>query len=210
MPTEQIFNRKLLVEGNDDKHVLMALCQLHSVPENFNIIDCVGINNLLKQLPRRLKESDIETIGVIIDADIDIKARWQSLSTILTNAGFRPPVSISPGGVLIVHPESTIKIGVWIMPNNNLNGMLEDFLSFLVPHNDSLLPIANNTLIEIERQSLNKYSLAHKSKALIHTWLAWQEESGKPLGQSITMRYLNTDHETCQRLIDWIKATFSD
>jgi len=33
----------------------------------------------------------------------------------------------------------------------------------------------------------------HKSKAVIHTYLAWQNEPGMPLGQAITARALNPE-----------------
>jgi hypothetical protein len=88
--------------------------------------------------------------------------------------------------------------------------MLEDFISFLVPPDDELLPIADATLAAIESQHLNKYSLIHKSKAKIQTWLAWQDNPGAPMGLSITKKYLTTDEETCQRLIEWLRALFCE
>jgi len=210
MATEELYNKKLLVEGNDDKHVFLALCQQYNVFENFDVVDCKGANFLLRQFPERLRQSDIETIGVVIDADTDLNAKWQGISATLTLSGFIVPAYIPANGLTLAHPLSGIKIGVWIMPNNNVNGMLEDFMRFLIPENDALLPIANDALAGIENRNFNKYSLAHRSKALIHTWLAWQEEAGKPLGQSITMRYFNTDNETCLKLINWLNDTFSD
>lgn len=93
------------------------------------------------------------------------------------------------------------------MPNNKLDGMLEDFIKFLVPENDKLLPIAKNTLANIEQQKLNNYAKIHHSKALIHTWLSWQEYP-VPMGLGITKRYLTTDEETCQLLVNWLKKLF--
>lgn len=45
-------------------------------------------------------------------------------------------------------------------------------------------------------------------KAEIHTWLAWQKEPGKPLGQAITARYLNPNAPDAQQLIAWIRRVF--
>jgi len=208
MPEQEHFNKKLLVEGNEDKHVILALRERENIPKNFEIIDCKGIERLFRDIPRRIEESDIEVVGVIIDADDNLTGRWQRISQILLRAGFNVPENIPETGLLLTHHDTGIKVGIWIMPDNNINGMLEDFMRFLIPAGDDLLPIANDTLSEIERQNFNRYSLVHKSKALIHTWLAWQEEAGKPLGQSITMRYLNTDNETCARLLAWIRTTF--
>lgn len=131
------------------------------------------------------------------------------MKKLLSGQGFEIPDELPSEG-LILSNKNGIKVGAWLMPNNNLNGMLEDFISFLVPQDDKLLPIVNTTLDEIETRKLNKYSLIHKSKAKIHTWLAWQEDPGTPMGQSITKKYLTTDEENCLRLIEWLQTLFGE
>jgi hypothetical protein len=105
--------------------------------------------------------------------------------------------------------EAGQKVGVWMMPDNNLNGMLEDFIAFLVPADDKLMPVVTATLQSIEDNEINKYMPIHRSKAAIHTWLSWQEDPGTPMGLSITKKYLNTDTDTCQSLINWLNALFA-
>jgi len=83
--------------------------------------------------------------------------------------------------------------------------MLEDFLEFLIPVGDKLLPIAESTLNEIETKSLNRYKETYKSKALLHTWLAWQEDPGTPFGQAITKRYLIKEGTEVKDFISWLK-----
>lgn len=114
-----------------------------------------------------------------------------------------------PSTGLVLKNQSNIKVGVWIMPNNSLNGMLEDFISFLVPKDDKLLPIVNSTLDDIEGKKLNKYASIHKSKAVVHSWLSLQEDPGTPMGLGITKRYLTTDEATCSLLIKWIDELFN-
>lgn len=195
----------LLVEGIDDQHVSWALFEKHAIPETFTVIDSKGINNLLIQLPVRFKESEINTIGVIIDADTNSAGRWQQLRDILAAEGVVLPASPAENGTIV---EGKKKIGVWIMPNNRINGMLEDFIASLVPANDPLLPIAEAALNNIEQQQLSKYIPAHRSKALIHTWLSWQEDPGTPMGSAITKRYLNTDAAISQTFLLWISTLF--
>jgi hypothetical protein len=207
MRIKEIFNKKLLVEGNDDQHVIWALSEKFTITENFDVIDCEGISKLYKQLPVRFKQAQVDTIGLIIDADSEIKDRWKSISALLSLQGFTIPKEIPIEG-LILNDNSGFKIGVWIMPNNNENGMLEDFISFLVPKEDKILPIVNNTLINIENQGLNQYSLIHKSKATIHSWLSLQSDPGTPMGLGITKRYLTTDEETCLKLVNWLKKLY--
>lgn len=200
------FNKQLLVEGNDDKHVIMSLCQKFTVTENFEIIDCKGIDKLFEQIPVRLKQSGFETLGIIIDADTEIKNRWNTIQSIFLNIGITLPDEIPNDGLIL--KTNNVIIGVWIMPNNNLNGMLEDFISFLIPKEDKLMPIASQTLEAIESENLNKYIPPHRSKALIHSWLSWQEDPGTPMGLAITKKFLSTQEEICKRLIGWLSSTF--
>ena len=206
MKKKEIYTQKLLVEGNDDQHVIWALCEKFNIPEVFDVIDCGGIDNLYESISLRFKQTDIETVGIIIDADIDLNKRWAYIRNLISNQGFKMPIDLPNDGLVLLN--GNIKVGVWIMPSNDTNGMLEDFVSFLVPPNDELLPIVDTTLNEIERQKLNKYALIHKSKARIHSWLSWQEDPGTPMGFSITKRYLTTDNENCKQLINWLKILF--
>ena len=80
MKMKEKYCKKLLVEGNDDRHVILALCEQFKIPETFDIIDCEGINNLYETIPVRLKQANIETVGVIIDADVDLNGRWVSIN----------------------------------------------------------------------------------------------------------------------------------
>lgn len=198
--------RILLVEGKDDEHVIKALCQKHEIPETFEIISCEGIENLFESLPVRLKTSGIEAIGVIMDADEDINRLWNRMKSLFSNLGFTIPNRFPDTG-LILHNNGQ-KVGVWIMPDNKANGMLEDFISFLIPEHDQLLSIVDSTLNDIEAKQLNKYATIHKSKARIHSWLAWQKDPGTPLGLSITKNFLTTDKDICRTFVEWLIKLF--
>lgn len=207
----------LLVEGNDDFHVVHSICKIFGVdvrnlenPKggNFSVIDCKGIDELFEQIPIRFKSSQtISKIAVIIDADSNLKSRWQTLENIFNEIGFDTPKEFPNNGLILSKEGKTI--GVWIMPNNDLNGMLEDFIAFLVPKDDVVLPIVEKTLNDLENEGINKYSIIHKSKAKIHTWLSLQEEPGTPLGQGITKRYLTTDDDNCKLFVNWLNNLFS-
>lgn len=200
--------KELLVEGNDDLHVILALCEKYRITENFKIVDSKGFDKLIPQIPIRFKSSGIETIGIIVDADADLKKRWDSVCEALKKSGFNNlPKELTENGLIINNDKQ--KAGVWIMPNNKLNGMLEDFISFLIPSDDKLYPIVQTTLQDIETKELNIYKECHKAKARIHTWLAWQEDPGTPMGLSITKRYLTTDEDTCMKFVEWLKELFS-
>ncbi len=96
------------------------------------------------------------------------------------------------------------------MPDNRLNGMLEDFVKMLVPIDDLMLEKAISIVneIKIEIAETSRFKDVHLAKAEIHTWLAWQEDPGSPMGQAITKKYLNTDNEVCERFLAWLKSVF--
>lgn len=167
--------QELLVEGNDDLHVVAALCNKHNIKENFRIVDCKGIENLLIGLPVRLKSS-VKTIGAVIDADADLNARWNSVCSILSASGRYGDIPDEcPAEGLILEPvsEGDPKFGLWIMPDNRTSGMLEHFTTMLIPADDDLLPVVDETLSRLESNGMNRYSTVHHEKARIHTWLAW-------------------------------------
>ena len=206
MKTNEKFGKKLLVEGKDDQHVIWALCEKFKIPEAFDVIDCDGIDNLYDEIPLRFKQSGVQTIGIVIDADINLQNRWISVRGLLEKQGFEVPRELPEEGLVLSN--NVYKVGVWVMPNNKTNGMLEDFVSFLVPQEDKLLPVVDVTLVDIENKNFNKYIPAHKSKARIHTWLSWQEDPGTPMGLSITKKYLTEDNN-CKQFINWLQILFA-
>jgi len=203
---EEKFNKKLLVEGQNDMHVVSALCEKYQIIENFDIIDCEGVGNVIRQIGTRLKGYNINTVGIIVDADTDLQTRWNSLYSTLTGIGFIVPKKFPEEGLIVEN--ETQKVGIWIMPDNNSDGMLENFISFLIPKNDKLSLVVDDVLAKIETQGLNKYLRKDKPKAKIHTWLAWQEEPGTPMGLSITKKYLSTEETICQQFIKWVTELF--
>lgn len=207
MEVKEKYDKKLLVEGNDDKHVIWSLCQQFSVLNNFDVIDCKGVDNLFQQIPVRLKQSGIRTLGIVLDADLDIRIRWQKLQRILKPKGYDLHPSETNDG-LIIEKEEGVKLGIWIMPDNKIPGMLEDFIHLLVPEGDILWSKANQVVEQIENKQLNNYPVNQHSKALIHTWLSWQESPGTPLGLAITKKYLNTESELCKKFLAWLQKLF--
>ena len=196
-----------MVEGNDDLHVVLALLRKFNIPQTFQIVDCKGIDSLLKSLPVRLKASGVEKIALIVDADQNISGRWIELGAVLKPlvADF-PDIPAQAGTFLKTNTNQEIMI--WIMPNNEISGMLEDFINFLIPENDSLKPYVDQSLTEIETAGLNNYPLNQHSKALIHTWLAWQDSPGMPIGVAITHSYLDTNSDLGYEFVEWLRELF--
>lgn len=202
----------LLVEGKDDQHVIWALLEHYRVPDTFIVNDCDGIENLLREVSLRLTTPTMyKCIGVVMDADVNIKGRYDSFRSILEATGVYDfsQTSLSETGTLIKPSDENYPVlGLWLMPNNRSNGMLEDFVMTLADENDALMSESDAVLSSLEGRSINRYAQVHRSKAKIHTYLAWQEEPGKPMGQAITAKVLHAESESAKIFVEWIRELF--
>jgi hypothetical protein len=200
----------LLVEGKDDVHVFRALFGQRRLPHLTEIKEHEGYGPLLEAIPVRLIESEVQAVGIVLDADTDLAGRWEAVRCRLVAAGYAtaPTVPDSQGLVMQPPADSLLpRVGAWLMPNNQLPGILEDFLRFLVPAGDPLFAYASQTVNGIPAR-LRLFNSVDTPKALIHTWLAWQAEPGRPLGTSITAGFLNHATPEVDALVAWLRRLF--
>jgi len=201
----------LLVEGTDDENVLKHICGNRGIPHLDDVKSHGGVERLLDSVPVRLKASeDGDIVGVVIDADTDVAARWESLRDRLIRVGYtNVPNNPAPDGTILDPPAGTLlpRVGIWIMPDNQTKGILEDFLRFLLPARSRLFDHVTTSVATIPA-SEQRFTQLAEPKALIHTWLAWQEEPGKPLGTAITARYLDPGVAQVDVLVSWLNRLF--
>lgn len=200
----------LMVEGPDDEHVVKHICGTRQLGEIDHIATYGGVDRLIESIGVRLKESDVSAVGVLVDADTDLDARWQAVTARLAQAGYADlPQQPPPDGLVVRPPASTVlpRVGVWVMPNNRLPGILEDFLRFLVPQKDQLFECVKSALDGLDGR-LVRFPIEKKPKALIHSWLAYQAEPGKPLGQAISARYLDSNVAEASDFCGWLRRMF--
>ena len=200
-----------MVEGTDDEHVLKHICGNRDIPHLDEVESQDGVENLIESLGVRLTLSEEgDVIGVVIDADTEISDRWQSIRGRITGVGYQNvPDQPDPDGTILDPPARTLlpRLGVWIMPNNRTSGILEDFLRFLVPKSNILFDHAKASVAAIPEGERRFKQLA-EPKAVIHTWLAWQEEPGLPFGTAITARFLDPSVAEVDVLAAWLKRLF--
>ncbi len=157
----------------------------------------------------RPKQADISHLGIMLDADTDLRGRWQQLQNRLAKSGYQLPDSPNSLGTIVAAKEMP-QIGIWLMPDNQDLGMIEDFIRLLVPAGDERLTLAEETIATLEARGLQTYIANYRSKALIHTWLAWQADPGTPLGLAITKKYFSTNTALCQQFAAWLNRIFND
>ena len=131
--------RKLLVEGRDDKRVIPYLIEGNGIvwgetPHDsvVHIEDYDGVDDLLAkgQIETQSKSSGLEAIGILLDADDDIACRWKRVRERCRAVCPDFPENFVKEGVIHMSPAG-LKIGVWMMPDNQARGMLETFLMYL-------------------------------------------------------------------------------
>ena len=202
----------LLVEGIDDEHVMKHICTNRGIPHLDEVKEHGNDTRLLKAIPVQIKfsEGEGDVVGIVIDADSDLCARWQSVRDRLVEVGYRDvPNAPDPNGTIVEPPDNSLRprVGVWIMPDNKTPGILEDFLQYLIPKSDALFDHAVNSVDSLPEQ---RFSDNDRPKAFIHTWLAWQKEPGRPYGTAITARFLDPDLPQADVLALWLKRLFDD
>lgn len=211
----------LLVEGKDDENVIRHLANFH-LPERavygiqsemvlspeeeesaVFVKEKGSITNLVRTLKQELEQSDLLRLGIIVDADETIANRWQQLSDVLKKKGYRqvPDKPLTEG--TIIQEQELPTVGIWVMPNNFLSGKLEDFLTALIADNDVLWPKAQQDVAAIPADQ-RKFSELDTIKAKLHTWLAWQEEPGRPFGIAIRAKFLDANAPHAQEFMNWL------
>ena len=196
----------LLVEGIDDMRVIEHICRKRDIPVPDKVKPHDGDQDVLRTLSTQLKTSTDEgdVVAAVIDADKDVSSRWQAISKRLSDAGYENvPDNPDPNGAMLDPPEESILpiAGVWIMPNNQHSGKLEDFLISLVPQQDTLLTYATNV---VEHLPDKRFRDKDQVKAIMHTWLAWQQSPGRPYGIAIGASFLDATLPAADALVGWL------
>lgn len=130
----------------------------------------------------------------MVDADENgPAARCQSIEKLIKDRfpEWTGSCAPSPEGIVIQDNKLPV-IGIWIMPDNRRNGYLEHFIAELVPEGDMLWAHAQTVVGQLPDR---RFSVAKEQKALLHTWLAWQETPGLPFGTALSSGILTRNSE---------------
>jgi hypothetical protein len=212
----KIHQNVLLVEGKQDRFTIPELIEANGVnwgTRNNPVVyirDCEGYQNLIDSdvIAVELQASGLSTLGIIVDADENPSGRWQSIYSACRKSIPDIPDQLSEDGLIHTTSEG-IRFGVWIMPDNQAQGMLETFLSYMIPTETdrNLWQFAQETA-QTARGRGAPFTAAHLDKAQIYTWLAWQDPPGRQLHQAIQERMLDPQHPRGQKFMTWFKTLY--
>lgn len=210
----------LYVEGKNDEKAISSLLKRHGIDtetktRKFDIKPATmsdekstqSVETLITSIYESVRRSANKPMGFVLDADSDIQSRWDAVRFQLKRLGIEPPPKPQECGYIADVPNYQTRVGVWLMPNNTDSGMLENFLQGLIAEGDKLLPVAQEATskaIVADR----RFPEIHEQKAVMHTWLAWQEKPGLPFGTAITAQYFQHDTKTAQAFVNWFRTLF--
>lgn len=211
--------RLLHVEGSDDRHALVHLLIRHGVPydpdkfenspKELPKFDEIGsVDALIAGIEAAVKLNANRSVGFVLDADASLLNHWRRVYDRLKKVEVSPLPEHPPiDGFIGVSTRFKTKVGVWLMPDNEHDGKLEDFLRTLIDEGDPLIEHAQDSTDQAKALGA-KFSEPDTIKAVIHSWLAWQEEPGKPFGVAIKARYFQHNSPAADRFVAWFKKLY--
>jgi hypothetical protein len=213
----------LLAEGIRDANFLEALCRKFGIknvtvkPPSTLGAQGDGWGNtirLAETLARQMVDGQVGRLAITTDADhTDFNDRgYKQVSSgyreMLRTLGYaRPPIQIGTGAVY-AHDDGLPSIGVWIMPNNTSDGMIEDFiLNAVAAESAAWLEKARQTVASLDRPLFDRQR--HDSKAIVSTWLAWQRMPGKQIVSTVGDGLIDLETTQIQNLRQWLLASLT-
>ena len=199
----------LLVEGNDDEHVVHHIADRLDATLEFRILRKGGIDPLLAAIERDIRVPGREAVGIVADANDDLNARWQAVTDRIRRAGLgiRPPTHPDPAGTIIPEAARRPRVGIWLMPDNQMPGEIEDFVAAMIPNGDPVRPLAERYIDGIPEAD-RRFAEGKTERAKVHAWLAAREDPRR-MGAAIGAGDLDTEVTLCQSFADWLRRLFA-
>lgn len=198
-------SKLLLVEGSTDCHVVWRLTEREAPELQFRIGQKRSVEQVLQVIRDEINVSGRVALGVLVDANGSWKNRWKAISSRLKSAGVDAPRIPRSSGVIIDNVPRKPRIGVWIMPDNQSNGELEDFIQKMIPVDDPVW-LRSGQYIDGIPPADRKFR-SKVTRAKVHAWLATRKEPRQP-GLAIKTGDLRADGELAQRFVRWLDRLF--
>lgn len=205
--------KHLIVEDNEDKHTVVHLMRNHVDWPDANWPVEVKIGRSADEIINRsflsiiLKQSGLQALGIVLDADEVFEARWRRLRRILIEFVPKVPNELPEEGLICANEEG-LRLGVWMMPDNRSSGMLETFLRLLIRREAARVWEYAQLAVRVAKRRGAPYRDAHRDKACIHTWLAWQDPPGERFGIAITIKMLDPHAPSAAAFVDWFRNLY--
>ena len=193
----------LLVEGNDDQHVVIHICQRSQQMPIFDIFQRGSVNSLLDSIRMEVRAPGLATLGILVDANDNLSGRWRAVAGRLRAVDIGAPDTPGPNGTIV---EGFPRVGVWLMPDNKSTGELEDFVEQMIPPNDPVWPLSQAYIDGIPVAD-RKFTDGKTLRAKVHAWLATRE-APRPIGLAIGAGDLDVNSTASLAFVNWLRDLF--
>ena len=199
--------RLLLVEGPSDKQVVRGLRKRfrgkHSIPE-FEIKEARSVDSLLSVIEAEIDVPGRMALGVLVDANDAVAERWNAVTERIRRA--RPDMRlgnpVTDGTIIRGSPD----VGIWLWPDNESQGELEDFVGRMIPTNDPVWSLSRQYIGGIPKE-YRKFTAKKTMRAKVYAWLATRETPGF-MGSAVGEGDLEVDGPLVTRFVDWLRNLF--
>ena len=214
----------IMVEGESDKSFFEEVCKILGLNTKIQVApprDIGGQHNSkegifkhLSSLLPLLDQGQLTHLAVVMDADhqlaggLGCNATISRMESILTPFGFSLRKNSDPkkSGLVFDHNDGLNSIGVWVMPNNQNEGMIEDWMKMCVSASEKTL--LQHAIQITKALPIQKFKEHHRSKAEIATWLAWQSKPDRGAYHALQENNFDSNSPAFQQLVDWLKRIF--
>lgn len=187
----------LLGEGNEEVYFFSALLN-HLKIADIQIEQYGGTGSLRKFLDTLIVRPgfiNVEAVAITRDADDDANAAFQSVRSALGHASLPQPNAIN------VFTVNNPRVGVFILPDGQQGGMLEDLCLASVA-TDLAMSCVDDFFRCVEAQGRKPNNM---SKAKAHAWLASKEKPDKRLGEAAKAGYWDFSHSAFDLLKQFLQ-----
>ena len=186
----------IAVEGKDEKNFTEALL-IHLNVKSVQVIDIGGKDNFKNRIPALTLTRGFDRVvkfGIVRDADNDSSAALKSIQSALAKAKLSQPKKVSEfaGGSPLV--------GIFIMPDYEEKGMLEDLCLKSIQGSTEL------NCIEDFFKCIKSDEIRNLSKAKVQAYLSTKPKSVNSLGVGAQNGYWNLDHPCFSHFSDFLRS----
>jgi hypothetical protein len=215
------FPNLCFVEDSDSRSAIIALMRHHNPsawPQTgegaaVHIKMETDLHKLFKAstLRTEMQRSGGKALGIVVDAEQKEELpAFDRIREFVTHAPSfsNIPSSMPKDGLILVDGEGK-RLGLWIMPDNESKGMLEDFLSTIVPYEANELWQECVRHVAAARARYSKLCTEiHLPKAHLHSWLALQDPPGERIGTAIAKKFLDPSSPNAKGFVDWFNRLY--
>lgn len=157
-----------------------------------------GIDKPIRAIPGAIPEPEAEAVGIVVDANDDIVSRWENICDQLRPCKCSPPKNPDPDGTILQATEGNVRVGVWLMPDNQASGEIENFVETMVPRRDA------NWKDAVQYVESRQSPPGKRVPATLRVWLAVRD-GPHHMGAAIKRNDLRVDGPRCRAFCAWLK-----